>query len=391
MTNIIKEMTNTTICPNCQHEFNEDLERTKRAEEAAKNKWKQKNEETIAMQKSLQEMKNKEEADFQSKLIRATQDSEEKLKEQFKKDFVKEALRLKDESDRKNKQEIDKEVQRISAERELEKIKAIQAAENKVKSDYELKLKEKDILLNQQKAANEKQRQQLSQGSMQLQGEALEQVVKEWLINAFTADDIQDINNGANGADIVQKVVYQNTQVGTILFECKRTKSYSNSWLPKLKDEMRELNVDAGVLITQAMPKDEVVIEARKYAIVICTPETFKFAIPFMREAMCKTYKFNKIGAHQKSAGELLIKHLCSKEFTHQFRALVDLYHKRKDANKKAQDWIYKYFNVQAQDSEKLSSLIYDTFQGLQRASGESIPEIPGLEYSLKINDIEEV
>jgi len=384
-------MTNTTICPNCQHEFNEDLERTKRAEEVAKNKWKQKNEETITMQKSLQEIKSKEAADFKSKLIQAKQDSKEEFKEQLKKELAKESLRLKNESERKNKLNIEKEIQRISAERELESIKAIQATETKMNSVFEIKLKEKDILLNQQIAANEKQRQQLTQGSMQLQGEALEQVVKDFLNSNFSSDVIKDINNGVNGADIVHKVIYQNTHVGTILFECKKTKSFSNSWVSKLKDEMRELEIEAGFLITQTMPKEEVVLEARKRGIVICSPETFKIAVPFIREAICKTFKFKLQGANQKERGEQLIEFLNSTHFTHNFRGLVDLYHKRLEGNNKAKEWMSKYFTVQAQDSEKLSILLSDTFQGLQRTSGGAMPEIPGLEYSLDLNNIEEV
>ena len=147
---------------------------------------------------------------------------------------------------------------------ELEKIRAVQNAEKKLVSEHELKIKQKDIVIKQQLVSADKQRQQLTQSSMQVQGEALEQVVKDHLTLAFSQDVIKDINNGVNGADIVHKVIYQNTHVGTILLECKNTKSFSNSWLTKLKDEMRELNIEAGLLITQTMPKEEVVIEARK-------------------------------------------------------------------------------------------------------------------------------
>jgi hypothetical protein len=312
------------------------------------------------------------------------------LKNKYKKSLSEELIRIKNEEEVKNKKIADKEIQRVKTELELEKIRGIQNAEKKLVSDHELKIKEKDIIINQQIVAAEKQRQQLTQGSMQLQGEALEQVVKDHLNLNFSSDVIKDINNGVNGADIVHKVIYQNTHVGTILFECKKTKSFSNSWVTKLKDEMRELNIEAGFLVTQTMPKEEVVIEARKRGIVICSPETYKIAVPFIREAICKTFKFKLQGANQKERGEQLIQFLNSTYFTNNFRGLVDLYHKRLDGNKKAKEWMSKYFNVQAQDSVKLSILLSDTFQGLQRSSGGAMSEIPGLEYSLDINNIEE-
>ena len=282
----------TIICPSCNHEFNESDEVSKRANEAAKNEWKKKNDEAIALQKSLKEMKLNHEATFQSQIKKANEDSEKMLKDKYKKTLSEELIRIKNEEEVKNKKGVDKEIQRVRSEFELEKIRAVQNAEKKLVSEHELKIKQKDIVIKQQLVSDDKQRQQLTQSSMQVQGEALEQVVKDHLTLAFSQDVIKDINNGVNGADIVHKVIYQNTHVGTILLECKNTKSFSNSWLTKLKDEMRELNIEAGLLITQTMPKEEVVIEARKRGIVICSPETYKIALPFIREAICKTFKF---------------------------------------------------------------------------------------------------
>ena len=381
----------TIICPSCNHEFNESDEVSKRANEAAKNEWKQKNDEAIALQKSLKEMKLNHEATFQSQIKKANEDSEKMLKDKYKKTLSEELIRIKNEEEVKNKKGVDKEIQRVKSEFELEKIRAVQNAEKKLVSEHELKIKQKDIIIKQQLVSTDKQRQQLTQSSMQVQGEALEQVVKDHLTLTFSQDVIKDIDNGVNGADIVHKVIYQNTHVGTILLECKNTKSFSNSWLTKLKDEMRELNIEAGLLITQTMPKEEVVTEARKRAIIICSTDTYKIAIPFIREAIYKTFRFKLHGASQKERGEQLIQYLSSTNFAHTFRGLVDLYRKRQDGNKKAQEWMGRYFTVQAQDSEKLSKLLSDTFQGLQRTSGGAIPEIPGLDYSLGLNNIEEV
>jgi hypothetical protein len=367
-----QDITYTTICPNCNHEFNDDKERTKRAFEAARKELKEQNDKAIAIQKTLEEKDKKREEEYNSQLLKATQEEKEKLNKKNNEHLAKELLRLKNEAKEQSKEDHEKEKQIM-------------------KTEHELELKEKDILLSQQLAAAEKQRQQLTQGSMQLQGEALEQVVKENLEKTYPGDTIEDIVNGSNGADMIQKVYFQNTNVGSILIECKNTKSFATGWIAKLKDEMRELGVEATILISRADAPQKVFIEARKRGIVICNPETYSFAIPFLREALYKTHILKKNNFNQKSKGEEIIQYLSGQEFGHNFRALVDLYHEAQTRNKKAHDWMNRYFNVQQKDSEKLSQLLSNTFHGLQRASGESIPEIPGLEYTLEFNDIEGV
>lgn len=367
-----QDITYTTICPNCNHEFNDDNERTKRAFEAARKELKEQNDKAIAMQKTLEEKDKKRETEYNSLLIKATQDEKEKLIKQNNEYLAKETLRLKNEASLANNQDYEKEKQSLITE-------------------YELKLKEKDIILKQQLINAEKQRQQLTQGSTQLQGEALEQVVKENLEKTYPSDIIEDVVNGSKGADMIQRVFYQNINVGSFLIECKSTKSFANGWITKLKDEMREIGVEATILISRAAPSPKVVTEARARGIVIVNEETYSLAIPFLREGLYKTHMLKKNGLNQKSKGEEIIQYLCGKDFSHNFRALVDLYHEAQTRNKKAHDWMNKYFNLQQKESDKLSQLISNTFHGLQKASGESIPEIPGLEYTLDFNDIEEV
>ena len=41
---------------------------------------------------------------------------------------------------------------------------------------------------------------------------------------------------------------------GSILWESKRTKSFSKAWLPKLRDDQRAARASIAVIVTQAMP-----------------------------------------------------------------------------------------------------------------------------------------
>jgi hypothetical protein len=59
------------------------------------------------------------------------------------------------------------------------------------------------------------------------------------------------------GADCIQTVRNNSGVIcGKIIYESKRTKGWSNSWIEKLKNDKRNQAADAAILVTQAFPKD---------------------------------------------------------------------------------------------------------------------------------------
>ena len=92
--------------------------------------------------------------------------------------------------------------------------------------------------------------------AVELVGEAAEERLKEALKERFPEDLIRDIKKGAQGADIEQHVNLKGGKnIGIILIERKSTKSFSQTWLPKLKKETEKSNAMIGVIVTDTMPK----------------------------------------------------------------------------------------------------------------------------------------
>lgn len=78
------------------------------------------------------------------------------------------------------------------------------------------------------------------QGSEQLQGEVQELVLENLLHSKFPDDLIEPVPKGEHGGDVLRKVVNQlGQQCGTIIWESKRTKAWSDTWLPKLREDQR--------------------------------------------------------------------------------------------------------------------------------------------------------
>lgn len=95
----------------------------------------------------------------------------------------------------------------------------------------------------------------LKQGSQQTQGEAQEIVLAELLQRAFARDNIDDVGKGERGADLLHAVRDdRGLDAGTILWESKRTKSWSDAWLAKARDDQRAAGAAHVVIVTQTMP-----------------------------------------------------------------------------------------------------------------------------------------
>ena len=129
-------------------------------------------------------------------------------------------------------------------------------ASRNAQEEQRLKLKEKDLQLDEIRRVNEDLKRKLEQGSQQRQGEVLELDLEEKLHLQFPNDEFLPIPKGVEGGDIWQKVIYQEKLVGSVLWETKRTKAWSNGWTVKLKEDLGKINASEAILISQVLPND---------------------------------------------------------------------------------------------------------------------------------------
>src|SRR5690606_36988974 len=92
-------------------------------------------------------------------------------------------------------------------------------------------------------------------GSQQLAGEVLELDLMEVLQQAFPNDRFERVSKGQNGADLIHTVHSPSgARCGTILWESKRTKTWQNPWLAKLREDQRVAKADIAALATETLP-----------------------------------------------------------------------------------------------------------------------------------------
>jgi hypothetical protein len=161
----------------------------------------------------------------------------------------------------KRERELDQKAEDIElqAARKIneERQKIQEEAARRADEQYQLKLAEKDKQLQDARKVNDDLKRKLEQGSQQTQGEVMELQLEELLRSTFPMDHIEPVPKGLNGADIVQKVVSRAGRTcGTIIWESKRTKAWSDGWVPKLKDDQRRMTAEIAVLVSEALPKN---------------------------------------------------------------------------------------------------------------------------------------
>jgi hypothetical protein len=147
---------------------------------------------------------------------------------------------------------------RLSKEAARIQTRETELAERRIQNDREQqRLRDEEARLKEQglRATIEDLQRKLFQGSQQTQGEAQEVVLRELLVDAFRADNIEDVPKGVRGADMTQRVASpEGRGCGAILWESKRAKAWGSDWLAKARDDQREAGAACAVIVSQVLP-----------------------------------------------------------------------------------------------------------------------------------------
>ena len=177
------------------------------------------------------------------------------------------------------------QIQKINLEKDNEKKSAVKIAIEATKKDsdkdnkahyeslYEAKFQERTENLNEMNSEKQKLwglkekrlietiedlQKKATQGTTVDQGSSSEMQLGDFLKKIFKDknDKITEYAKGVAGGDWLQEVIENNFTVCKILYERKNTKNWSNDWIKKLQDDMKDSKSDVGIIFTRATPKD---------------------------------------------------------------------------------------------------------------------------------------
>ena len=129
-------------------------------------------------------------------------------------------------------------------------------AKKEAEESLKFKVMEKEQTIASMQTQIEELKRRAEQGSQQLQGEVQELELEALLRAKFPRDTIEPVPKGEYGGDALQRVIGPLGQVcGTILWESKRTKNWSDGWLVKLRDDQRSAKAEIAIIVSQILPK----------------------------------------------------------------------------------------------------------------------------------------
>lgn len=258
--------------------------------------------------------------------------------------------------------------QQLSAEREK--------LRQQISADSELKLAEREQVITQLRNKLEDAQRQAEQGSMQLQGEAQELVIEEWLKQAYPLDNIEEVKKGALGADTLQTInTRQRRACGTIYYESKRTKSFQPAWIEKFKTDIQEKGADVGVLVTQALP-EEIDSLGQIDGVWVCSFEQFRNLSQVLRQSLIQLSQALVVQENKGDKMGMLYDFLTSAEFRMQIEAIVEGFTQMKsdlESEKRAMQMAWKKREKQIDRVLLNTNSMYGSIRGIAGSAVQSV------------------
>jgi hypothetical protein len=281
--------------------------------------------------------------------------------------------------------EMEEREAKIVLDKEKELTERLEQARSSIKEQVQqesfLKLKEREKVIEDLKDKLDEARRKADQGSMQLQGEIQELEIINVLQEFHPHDDINQSKKGANAADILQIVMTQSgAECGKIYYESKRTKSWSNEWITKFKQDNINTKADIMVLVTNALPKN-----IQRYGVIdgvwVCSFNDVKELSLVLRYGLLKLQSLAITQQGKESKMELLYGYLTSDEFKNVFESILEGFKTIQDSHQSEKLKMQRLWKEREKVLERVLSNSIDFYGSIKGIAGAAIKEIPMLEY----------
>jgi hypothetical protein len=257
--------------------------------------------------------------------------------------------------------------------------KATKDAEEKLK----LTVLEKDNTISALKNKLDDAVRRAEQGSQQLQGEVQELELESILRNKFPTDTIEPVPKGEHGGDVLHRVISPLGQMcGTILWESKRTRNWSDSWLSKLRDDQRSAKAEIALIISHALPKGVETFD-RIDGVWIAEPRYIYPIALALRNSLIELAESRQTSEGQQTKMELVYQYLTGQQFRHRVEAIVEKFHDMREDLDKERKAMTRLWAKREEQINRVNDSIAGMYGDLQGIAGKTLKEIEGLSLAL--------
>ncbi len=252
-------------------------------------------------------------------------------------------------------------------------------AKKEAEDELKLKVLEKEQTIASMQRQIEDLKRKAEQGSQQLQGEVLELELEAMLRGKFPRDTIEPVPKGEHGGDILQRVLGPLGQLcGTILWEFKRTKNWSDGWLVKLREDQRAAKAEVAVIVSQALPKDVETFELIEGVWVTHPKAALPVAVT-LRQTLIEVAAARQAGEGQQTKMEMVYQYLTGPRFRQRVQAIVEAFSCMQEDLDKEKKAITKQWAKREEQIERVMQATVGMYGDLQGIAGKTLQEIEGL------------
>ncbi len=275
------------------------------------------------------------------------------------------------------KRELELTVEKRLAE-EVEQIRA--KAKREQEDAFLMKQRESEQQINAMRKQIDDLKRRAEQGSQQHQGEVLEMELENILRRKFPYDEIKPVAKGVRGGDIIQTVMSPNGKLcGSILWETKRTKAWSATWLSKLKTDQRNCGADIAILMSMTLPTEFTTFKQLD-GVWVTSFDSAVSLVEVLRLSLIELANMTAVRDGQASKAELVYEYLTGTKFRHRIEAIVEKFDDmRTDLEREKKVTLKNWAKREGQINAVIAATL-GMHGDLGAIAGNSMPEIAGLE-----------
>lgn len=277
----------------------------------------------------------------------------------------------------------------LTVEKRVQEGLAVTREQAKKEAEDALKLKvlEKEQTIASMQKQIEELKRKAEQGSQQLQGEVQELELEALLRAKFPRDTIEPVPKGEHGGDALQHVVGPNGQpCGTIIWESKRTKNWSDGWLAKLREDQRAAKAEIAAIVSQSLPKEIETFGLVENVWVTHTKTVLPVALT-LRHTLIEVASARQASEGQQTKTEMIYQYLTGPRFRHRVEAIVEAFSSMQEDLDKEKKAIVKQWAKREEQIDRVMQATAGMYGDLQGIAGKTIQQIEGLELPLLESD----
>ncbi|MBI4719174.1 MAG: DUF2130 domain-containing protein [Planctomycetes bacterium] len=285
---------------------------------------------------------------------------------------------------RKQRRELEERQQQwdlqIARQLDEERGKIRDAAQLEMTEQFRLKEAEREQQFQAMRRQIDDLKRRSEQGSQQAQGEVLELELEEMLRARFPGDAIEPVPKGVHGGDVTQTVRgASGAACGTILWETKRSKSWSDGWLPKLRDDQRAARAEIAVLVSVTLPR-EVTTFAQIDGVWVTSVACAAGVAAALRAGLLETAAVKLAAVGRQGKMEVLYAYLSGPQFKQRVEAIVESFMTLRQDLEKERRAMQKIWASREKQIDRVLENTVGLHGDVAGIIGASLPEIESIE-----------